>query len=132
MAKTKKITKKAVKKIVKKVVKKPVKKLVKKIVKKTTKKVILKDSCCEKCIEGKFIGKITHYFSNIEVAVIELVSPLKMGDSIRVVGGQETDFEQKVGSMQIDHKEVKVGKKGDSVGLKIDEKVHEGYNAYKV
>jgi len=82
--------------------------------------------------EGKLIGKITHYFSNIEVAVINLTAPLKTGDTLRIVGGQETDFEQKVDSMQIDHKEVKSSKKGDSVGMKVDEKVHEGYKVYKV
>ncbi len=82
--------------------------------------------------QGKLVGKITHYFSNIEVAVINLATPLKDGDTIRIVGGQETDFEQEVGSMQIDHKGVKSAKKGDSVGMKIDEKVHEGYKVYKV
>ncbi len=82
--------------------------------------------------QGKLIGKITHYFSNIEVAVIELSAPLKTGDTIRIVGGQETDFEQEVTSMQIDHKEVKSAKKGDSVGMKVDEKVHEGYKVYKI
>lgn len=82
--------------------------------------------------EGKLIGKITHYFSNIEVAVIKLVAPVKKGDKIRVIGGQETDFEQKISSMQIDYKEVKLAKKGSSLGLKINEKVHEGYKVYKI
>ena len=82
--------------------------------------------------EEKPIGKITHYFSNIEVAVLDLTSPLKTGDTIRVVGGQETDFEQEVESMQVDHKEVKSAKKGDSVGMKIKEKVHEGYRVFKI
>ena len=96
-----------------------------------------KDSCCccgdnSAAPEGKPIGKITHYFSNIEVAVIDLTAPLKEGDKIRVVGGQETDFEQEIKSMQIDHKEVKSAKKGDSVGMKINEKVHEGYKVYKI
>ncbi len=82
--------------------------------------------------EGKLIGKITHYFSNIEVAVVDLSASLKDGDKIRIVGGQETDFEQEVGSIQVDHKEVKSAKKGDSVGMKVDEKVHEGYKVYKI
>jgi translation elongation factor EF-1alpha len=82
--------------------------------------------------DGKLIGKISHYFSNIEVAVINLTAPLKIGDTIRVIGGQETDFEQEVASMQIEHEEVKSGKKGDSVGMKIKEKVHEGYKVYKI
>ena len=112
--------------------KKIVKRIVKKSVKKVIKKVVRKASPIKAAVEGKLIGRITHYFSNIEVAVIELSAPLKDGDTIRVVGGQETDFEQEVKSMQIDHEEVKSAKKGDSVGLKIKEKVHEGYKVYKI
>ena len=85
-----------------------------------------------KAKKEKLIGRITHYFSNIEVAVISLVSPLKVGDKVRVVGGQETDFDQKIKSIQIEHKEVKTGKKVQSVGIKVEEKVHEGYKVYKV
>lgn len=82
--------------------------------------------------EEKPIGKITHYFSNIGVAVIDLSAPLKEGDIIRIVGGENTDFEQKISSMQIDHEKVKSAKKGDSIGMKVDEKVHEGYKVYKI
>ncbi len=82
--------------------------------------------------EGKLIGKITHYFSNIGVAVIELSGILKEGDSIRVVGGENTDFTQTVDSMEIEHEKAKTAKKGDSVGLKVKEKVREGYKVYKV
>ncbi len=82
--------------------------------------------------EGKLIGKITHYFSNIEVAVVDLSAPLKEGDTIRITGGENTDFTQTVGSMQIEHEKVKTAKKGDSVGMKVSEKVREGYHVYKV
>lgn len=82
--------------------------------------------------EGKLIGKITHYFSNIGVAVIDLESSLKEGDTIRIAGGENTDFTQTVGSMQIEHEKVNAAKKGDSVGLKVGEKVHEGYKVYKI
>jgi len=81
--------------------------------------------------EEKPIGKITHYFGKIEVAVIELSSTLKVGDNIRIVGG-EVDFTQPVESMEMDHKKVKEAKKGDSVGLKISQKVREGYKVYKI
>lgn len=80
---------------------------------------------------GKLIGKVTHYFSNINVAVVDLLAPLGQGDEIRIVGGESTDFNQKVESMQVDHKEVNKAKKGDSVGLKVSEKVREGYSVYK-
>jgi len=82
--------------------------------------------------EEKLIGEITHYFNHIEVAIIRLKDTLKNGDTVRIVGGEETDFEQVVDSMQIDHKEVKEAKKGKSVGVKIKEKVREGYKVYKV
>lgn len=82
--------------------------------------------------EGKLVGKVTHYFSNIGVAVIDLSAPLSQGDEIRIIGGANTDFNQKADSMQVDHKDVEKAKKGDSVGLKVSEKVREGYQVYKV
>ena len=80
--------------------------------------------------EEKPIGQITHYFSNIGVAVIKLSSPLSVGKKIRIVGGESTDFEQEVDSMEADHKKIKKAKKGDEVGLKVKEKVREGYKVY--
>lgn len=81
--------------------------------------------------EGKLIGKVTHYFSKIGVAVIELSDALKVGDTIRIVGG-ETDFDQVVDSMEVEHQKVETAKVGDSIGLKINQKVREGYKAYKL
>jgi putative protease len=81
--------------------------------------------------EGKLIGKITHYFGNIGVAVLELTDTLKVGDTIRIVGGA-TDFSQTVESMEIEHEKVKEAKAGDSVGLKVEQKVREGYKVYKL
>ncbi|MFH1318622.1 MAG: hypothetical protein ABIH71_06375, partial [Candidatus Omnitrophota bacterium] len=72
------------------------------------------------------------YFGNIGVAVIKLSDTLKEGDEIRLVGGDDTDFNQKVDSMEFDHKKVKEAKKGKEVGMKIKEKVREGYKVYKV
>ncbi|MDO8436337.1 MAG: EF-Tu/IF-2/RF-3 family GTPase [bacterium] len=80
--------------------------------------------------EGKLIGKVSHYFGNIGVAVIDLKDKLKVGDTIRIVGG-ETDFNQEVDSMEVEHKKVQEAKKGDSVGLKVGQKVREDYKVYK-
>lgn len=85
----------------------------------------------EASAEGILIGKIIHYFSHIGVAVIELTDSLKVGDSIRIVGG-ETDFNQEVDSMEYEHEKIQEAKKGQSVGMKVSEKVHEGYKVYKV
>ena len=81
--------------------------------------------------EGKLIGKVTHYFSKIGVAVIELSDTLKVGETIRIVGG-ETDFDQVIESMEIEHQKVETAKAGDSVGLKVSQKVREGYKVYKI
>jgi len=81
--------------------------------------------------EGQLVGEITHYFGNIGVAVIELSDTLKVGDNIRIIGG-EADFTQNVESMEAEHKKVEEAKKGDSIGLKVDQKVREGYKVYKL
>lgn len=81
--------------------------------------------------EEKPIGQISHYFSKIGVAVIDLTNSLNVGDNIRIVGG-EVDFTQPVESMEIDREKIDKAKKGDSVGLKVEQKVREGYKVYKV
>lgn len=70
------------------------------------------------------IGRITHFFSKICVAVIELTSPLKVGDTI-VIKGPSTDFEQVVDSMQIEHANVPKAEAGQSIGLKVNQRVRE-------
>ena len=82
-------------------------------------------------IEGKPIGKIVHYFDHIQVAVIALTDKLNNGETIRIIGG-DTDFEQVVDSMEVEHKKIDKAKKGDEEGFKIDQKVRDGYRVYKV
>ena len=82
-------------------------------------------------IEGKLIGKVAHYFAQIGVAVIDFSDKLKVGETIRIIGG-ETDFTQQVESIEIEHKKINEAKKGDSAGLKVEQKVREGYKVYKV
>ena len=82
--------------------------------------------------EGKLIGKVVHYFDKIGVAVIRLDAPLKVGETIRIAGGEATDFTQEVESMEVEHQKIEQAKKGDEVGLKVKEKVREGYKVYKI
>ena len=70
------------------------------------------------------IGRITHFFSKINVAVIELKAPLKAGDTI-VVKGPTTDFQQVVDSMQIEHNNVQTALAGQSIGLRVVQRVRE-------
>jgi len=76
------------------------------------------------------IGHITHFFSKISVAVIELTAPLVVGDTI-VVKGPTTDFEQRVESMQIEHNNVPRAEAGQSIGLKVADRVRERDTVYK-
>jgi len=77
------------------------------------------------------VGKVAHYYSKISVAVIELRAPLKVGDRI-AVKGMTTDFEQAVESMQIEHVNVKEAKEGDSIGLKVKDRVRPADLVYKI
>jgi len=81
--------------------------------------------------EEKEIGKITHFFSNISVSVIKLSGALAVGDNIHIKGAT-TDFQQKINSMQIEHKKVEKAKKGQSIGLKVKEPTREHDVVYKV
>ena len=76
------------------------------------------------------VGHITHFFTKISVAVIELKAPLAVGDSI-VIKGPTTDFEQVVESMQIEHKDVQRAEAGQSIGLKVVQRVREKDMVYK-
>ena len=73
----------------------------------------------------KKIGKVTHYYGNIDVAILKLTNSLKVGDRIKFEG-HGVDFEQDVSSMQINHESVEKAKKGDDVGLKVNQPVKEG------
>lgn len=78
----------------------------------------------------KKIGRVTHYYDKIGVAVLELVKPLTVGDKIKI-SGHDKEFVQYVLSMQMDYKEIKKAKKGDSIGLKVDQPVKENDQVYK-
>lgn len=68
------------------------------------------------------LGTITHYYDRIGVAVIKVTKPIKVGDSVKI-SGHGNEFIQVVTSMQQDHKELKKAKKGDDIGMKVDNAV---------
>ncbi len=82
-------------------------------------------------VEPKEIGRVFTYFTHVGVAGIELLGTLKVGDTIHIKG-HTTDFQQKVDSIQIDNKPVEEAKKGDSIGIKVSERVRPGDRIYKV
>ncbi len=77
------------------------------------------------------IGKVSDFFAHPVVAGIELSGKLKVGDLVRIKG-HTTDLELTVNSMQIDNVNVTEAKAGDSVGIKVTERVRRGDTVYKV
>lgn len=77
------------------------------------------------------VGRVTHYFTRISVAVVELKAPLAVGDRI-LIKGSTTDLEQVVESMQIEHNDVQRAEAGQSIGLKVKERVRENDTVYKI
>lgn len=71
------------------------------------------------------------YFEKIDVAIIKLTKPLKIGDQI-LIERPEGLFQQEIKSMQIDRKEVKIARTGSDIGLKVDIKPKVGGTVYKI
>ena len=74
---------------------------------------------------------VTHYYAGISVAVIELKAPLAVGDRI-LIKGSTTDLEQVVESMQIEHENIQRAEAGQSIGLKVKERVRENDTVYRI
>jgi len=81
--------------------------------------------------EEKEIGSVSDFFARPVVAGIELTANLKVGDKIHIKG-HTTDLELVVSSMQIQNKDVKEGKPGDAIGVKVPDRVRRGDKVYKV
>ncbi len=82
-------------------------------------------------VEGKIIGKISHFYDKIRVGVIELSGSLRQGDRI-AVQGHGNYFEQKVESMQVEHEQLAAAKAGQAIGLKLAHDAKRGDLVYKL
>jgi selenocysteine-specific translation elongation factor len=79
----------------------------------------------------EIVGTVSDFFAHPVVAGIELTAPLRVGDKIRIKG-HTTDIEMEVGSMQIDNQNVTEAKAGDSIGIKVTDRVRAGDSVYKI
>ena len=79
----------------------------------------------------KVVGNVSDFFARPVVAGVELTDSLKLGDKIHIKG-HTTDMELTVDSMQINNVNVTEAKAGDSVGIKVSERVRRGDSVYKV
>jgi hypothetical protein len=76
------------------------------------------------------IGVVTHYYNHLQVAVVRLTEKLGLGDRIRFKG-ENTDFQQEVGSMQIEHVPVTEALAGMEVALMVEQRVRQGDGLYR-
>ena len=79
----------------------------------------------------EIIGKVSDFFARPVVAGIELTASLNVGDKIKIKG-HTTDLEMTVGSMQIKNANVTAAKAGDSIGIKVPDRVRKGDSVYKI
>ncbi len=69
------------------------------------------------------IGKVTHFYDKIGVAVLALNDMIRVGDKVHF-HGHATDFQQPVTSLQVDHHAVSEGRPAQEVALKVEQRVH--------
>ena len=77
------------------------------------------------------VGKVSHYYGHVGVMAVDLTEAIHVGDTLHVRGHSE-DFTLTVDSMQIEHEEVAEGKAGDSVGIRVTQKVHPGDRVFRI
>jgi putative protease len=76
------------------------------------------------------VGLVSHFFGHINVAVVDLTGTVSIGDKI-VIKGPTTDIEQTVDSMEINHEKVNQAAAGQSIGMKVKDRVKEKDTVYK-
>ncbi len=82
-------------------------------------------------IEKKhFIGKIIHYYDKIGVASIKLVSDLKVGNKIVIIGQTTGIVNSKINSIEKNKKNIKSAKKGEEIAIKVPKKVRKNDEIY--
>ena len=80
--------------------------------------------------EFREVGKVSHFFGRINVAIIEVKDTISVGDRI-FIKGPSTDLEQTVDSMEIEHAKVQQAESGQSIGMKVNGRVREKDVIYK-
>jgi len=80
--------------------------------------------------ELREVGRVSHFFGRINVAIIEVTDIISVGDQI-LIKGPTTDIEQTIDSMEIEHTKVKQAEAGQSIGMKVNARVRENDIVYK-
>ena len=80
--------------------------------------------------ELRKVGRVSHFFGRINVAILELTDTISVGDQI-FIKGPTTDLEQTVDSMEIEHAKVQQAEAGQSIGMKVNTRVRQKDVVYK-
>ncbi|MBD3354791.1 U32 family peptidase [Candidatus Woesearchaeota archaeon] len=81
----------------------------------------------------EYVGKIIHFYSKINVAEVKIESRrLEIGDKIMIQGEKTGVHEQKIRSMEINHKKVKKAEKGKTTAVKLDKKARKNDKVYVI
>lgn len=82
--------------------------------------------------EMRLCGKCEGYLEKIQVAIVMVSAPLRVGD--RVIFESESGglFEQNLGEMQINREDVMTAYSGDDIGMKVKAVPKKNGNVYKV
>lgn len=78
------------------------------------------------------VGIVTHYFTHLSVAIIQLDSGMLREGDIVHIKGHTSDFKQRVESMEVEHVHVGEVQVGQSFGLRVKEHAREHDVVYKV
>jgi len=100
----------------------PKKKVMKK---KVLAKRSIKKSVIKQIIKPKVLGKVEHYYDRIGVAIVKLIAPLSVGETVLFRHGEHS-VEEHVESIQLNHIQVPTGKKGEIIGVKVHQKICDG------
>ena len=77
------------------------------------------------------VGTVTHYFGKLQVGIVSLTADITIGDTLQF-RGHGADFQQTVSSMQIEHAAVETASAGTDVGIRVDQRIREGTEVYRV
>ncbi|ABO35222.1 peptidase U32 [Methanococcus maripaludis C5] len=76
------------------------------------------------------VGKVVNYFKKVGVAEITLIDDLNVGDRVLIIGPTTGCVEEKIESMQVEGENIKTVKKGQNVGIKLENLVRENDKVY--
>ncbi len=79
-----------------------------------------------------FVGKVTHYFPNVSVAAIKLVSELKLGDEIVIIGKTTGIVKLKADSIEINRKPVRKAGRNQEIGIPVPKLVRKNDEVYVI